>query len=183
MNAQHSNKSYEWYTPPEIISLARELMGSIDLDPASSEAANLIVKAKRFWTKENSPLTCRWEAESVFLNPPGEVKGDKETKQYPKRFWEHLVINWSRSNVQQAVFVMFSVEQFATLQDCSLAPQDFPLLFLRNRIHFIGRGNNPSHSNALVWLPPPQMSKAQQEERLSRLARGFGRIMIPWEGN
>jgi len=50
-NAQLINQDsgdYEYYTPEIIIETARRVMGSIDLDPASSEEANKTVKAKHF---------------------------------------------------------------------------------------------------------------------------------------
>ena len=44
---QNSGK-VEWYTPMDIIGAARELYGgAIDLDPATSEKANLRIIAKR----------------------------------------------------------------------------------------------------------------------------------------
>lgn len=68
---QTSGKT-EYYTPPEIIEAARLAMGSIDLDPASSEAANKIVKATRFYTKEDDALSgnCPWECSSMWMNHP-----------------------------------------------------------------------------------------------------------------
>lgn len=59
----------EWYTPAEIIELAREVMGRIDLDPASHEDAQKIVKAKAFYTKENNGLDLTWFGK-VWMNPP-----------------------------------------------------------------------------------------------------------------
>lgn len=45
-----SSLNTEYYTPGIFIEAARQLMGSIDYDPASSEQANKIVKAVRFAT-------------------------------------------------------------------------------------------------------------------------------------
>ncbi|HEX9971281.1 MAG TPA: DNA N-6-adenine-methyltransferase, partial [bacterium] len=59
----------ENYTPPEIIELIRAVMGSIDVDPASCEMAQEIVKAKKYYTEKNSGLDRMWSG-NVFLNPP-----------------------------------------------------------------------------------------------------------------
>ena len=45
----------EWYTPIDYINDAREVMGSIDVDPASSDIANEIVKATQYFTSTNRP--------------------------------------------------------------------------------------------------------------------------------
>ncbi len=59
----------EYFTPIEIIDAATDCMGFIHLDPASCEAANLIVGASRYFTKHidgiSKPLTeyllrCLW---------------------------------------------------------------------------------------------------------------------------
>lgn len=63
------NSSYEWYTPARYVEAAREVMGSIDLDPASCEFANRSVKAKDYFTKETNGLERLWWGK-VWLNPP-----------------------------------------------------------------------------------------------------------------
>jgi phage N-6-adenine-methyltransferase len=59
----------EWFTPVEYIRLAREVLGEIDLDPASHQLAQLVVQAARFFTEEQNGLAHEWHGR-VWLNPP-----------------------------------------------------------------------------------------------------------------
>lgn len=59
----------DWYTPPPVVAAARAVMGGIDLDPASCETANRVVRADVFWSEVDWPLTRRWFGR-VWLNPP-----------------------------------------------------------------------------------------------------------------
>lgn len=58
------------YTPREITATARDMWGSIDLDPASTELANTRVEAARFFTREDDGLAQDWVANTVWLNAP-----------------------------------------------------------------------------------------------------------------
>lgn len=58
----------EWITPPWIIALARDVLGRIDLDPASSDSANASVQAKYYYTRDK-PCSLPWGGR-VWLNPP-----------------------------------------------------------------------------------------------------------------
>lgn len=68
-NYHVSDDTYDWYTPAEYIEAARSVMGSIDVDPASSETAQKVVKANRFYTKENDGLIPVWTG-NLWMNPP-----------------------------------------------------------------------------------------------------------------
>jgi phage N-6-adenine-methyltransferase len=59
----------EWYTPALHITAVKEVLGNIDLDPASSVAAQQTVQAKRFFTAADNGLEREWSG-SVWLNPP-----------------------------------------------------------------------------------------------------------------
>lgn len=80
----------EWYTPMEYIEMARRVMGSIDLDPASTDFAQEVVRAEKYFTEDSDGLNQDW-AGNIWLNPPYENKlimqfidkliGEKEVSQ------------------------------------------------------------------------------------------------------
>lgn len=63
------NSNNEWYTPPNIINLVLEVLGSIDVDPASNDIAQRWINAKIFYTEESNGLTKDWKGK-VWVNPP-----------------------------------------------------------------------------------------------------------------
>jgi len=59
----------EWYTPWIYVDAARDVMGTIDTDPASSETANEIIKAKQYFTIEDDGRQQTWVG-NIWMNPP-----------------------------------------------------------------------------------------------------------------
>ncbi len=71
LKKQNPDQNFEWYTPPEIIYMVRQVLGErIWLDPASNEQANKTVKALKYFTKEDDGLQRFWRSPNLFCNPP-----------------------------------------------------------------------------------------------------------------
>ena len=68
-HVSHNAGENEWYTPPAIIEAASNVMGKIDVDPASSEIANKTVGADTYYDGEKNGLEQSWHGR-VWLNPP-----------------------------------------------------------------------------------------------------------------
>lgn len=177
MNAQHSSKSNEHYTPPEYIEAAREVMGGIDLDPATSFAANQTVRAKHWWQKEDDGLGRTWHGR-VWLNPPGGVTKSRQSNAL--LWWRKLLFEWNAGHVEQAVFLGFSIEILQSSQSTSPSVGDFHFCVPRKRIRFLdesGRpGKSPTHANVLAYLPSLRTSQDVYQRRCARFCEVFSQF-------
>ncbi len=155
-NAQHSSRSDEWGTPSDIIERSRRVLGSIELDPASSAEFNRTVKAEQFLTKEDNALICDWgNPRTIFLNPPG---GKLKNRSIPALFWTRLMQQRMSPGFDHAIFLGFSLEQLQTTQTCapSIISGNFAYCVPRKRVSFVHAdgtpGPAPTHSNIIVYV-------------------------------
>ncbi len=167
--------SNEWYTPGRFVEAAREVMGGIDLDPASCEYANRTVRAAVFYTQADDGYAQPWTGR-VWMNPPyGREEGESDGNQ--ARWTRRLVDEYRAGNVSQAVMLVNAVPGnlwFTPLKD-------FPICFPDGRIRFYNEeteAGQPTHSNALVYL-------GRNVAAFVRVFSQFGRVMGPLvvEGN
>lgn len=89
----------EWYTAPRYIELAREVLGHIDLDPASSPIANRVVQADKFYTIDDNGLELPWYGK-VWLNPP---YGRSNNVSILRIFIEKLVTRYEAGDIEEAI--------------------------------------------------------------------------------
>ena len=149
--ANFSSASNEWYTPAKYIDAAREVMGSIDLDPASNYFAQQTVKASEWMGPEHweylDGLDFEW-AGNVWLNPPyGVVDGESQSG-----IWARQLINeYDEGRVNQAVLLVNAVTDRVWFQQL----WRFPICFTDHRIRFEtpdGTPQQPVNGNAFVYL-------------------------------
>lgn len=94
---QEPETNYEWYTPKLYVEMAREVLGSITLDPASCDAAQERVKAEHYYTKEYSGLEQRWWG-NVWCNPPYGM--------LQRKFVSKAIALYYDGHINQAIFLL-----------------------------------------------------------------------------
>mgnify|MGYP002132418700 CR=1 FL=1 len=117
----------EWYTPPEYIELARQVLGGIDLDPASSHVANRAVQAAQFFSEETNGLEKEW-AGRVWLNPP-------YAQPAISHFADKMVAEWESARVEGAIVLTHNYTDTAWFQ--KLANAASAICFTRGRVRFV----------------------------------------------
>lgn len=127
-NAQLINQdsgNTEYYTPPEIIEAARQVMGSIDTDPASSFGANKIIKAKNIFTVYDNGLFRQWLG-NVWLNHPFE-RGKNH-------LWVNkLIAEYELNNTEQACCITYASTSEKWFQPLF----DYPQCYLSPRTNYL----------------------------------------------
>lgn len=89
-NFHISAKNNDWYTPEKYIEASRLVMGSIDIDPATSELAQQTVKATTYYTQETNGLDKSWSG-NVWMNPPYSMP---EIQQFIDKLTNEDVDQW-----------------------------------------------------------------------------------------
>lgn len=163
-----SSNSNEWYTPTEYIESARKVLGVIDLDPASCEEANKVVKASKFYTAQDDGLQYDWPGK-VWLNPPyGGLTG---------KFVKKLVDQYEAGITTEAILL---INSHATDTDWFQLLWDYVLCFTDHRINFYGpngkKGNGSTHGSIFVYLGPNPKAFAREFAK-------YGAILKRWVFN
>lgn len=193
----HTSAHDDYMTPVEIVERARLTLERIDLDPASSPAANEVVKATQFYALSRQPrkykhgkmlvgngLSASWKG-TVFLNPPG---GKAPQNRYGIRseaalWWRRLVELYLLGQVEAAVFLGFNLELLRTTQGCGVrSALSFPFCVPSSRLMFsrIVDGQrvtcgSPSHANVVVLV-------SEDPSVIGRFSRAFesiGQVVNP----
>lgn len=144
----------EWYTPSDYIEAARQALGAIDLDPASSATANEIVKAMIFYSVEDDGLAKRWGGR-IWMNPP-------YSEDLIGKFTDKLVGHFASGEVTAAVVLVNNATEtkwFRQLINAASA-----VVFPASRVRFWrpdGKTAGPLQGQALIYMgEQPQTFRA-----------------------
>jgi phage N-6-adenine-methyltransferase len=138
---------FERYTPRQYIEAAREVLGVIDLDPATCAAAQKWIGAKKFYTAETNGLAQQWHG-NVWLNPPYH-------RELAPRFIEKLIVELTLGRVEAAIMLTNNCTDTdwfdVALRACA------SICFTRGRIEFIKpdgdvTGPGPTQGQAFFYF-------------------------------
>jgi len=165
----HNSGNNEWYTPPAYIQAARQVMGSIDTDPASSEIANRTVGAAVYFTKDDNGLIQKWHG-NIWLNPPYRQPAIR-------LFCEAVVQKYLSGEIEQAVVLVNNGTETAWGQ--TLLGASSAVCSPRGRIKFVDPEGRPSgaplQGQAVAYL-------GKHPERFKQAFSQFGLVAFPVGG-
>jgi hypothetical protein len=153
----------EWYTPPNIIESARLVMGKIDLDPASSQIANNIVKADTFYDINSNGLQYSWHG-SVWMNPP--YSGDLVSK-----FTEKLCEHYDRGDIDQSCVLVNNATETIWFQRMLSSCSEVCLL--KGRVKYLTPDGSALHmplqGQAILYFGSSRFEFCQEFNRWGRI--------------
>lgn len=157
----------EWYTPVEYVEAVRDVLGRIALDPASSESANEVVSAQRYFTKTDDGLSQSWKARNIFLNPP-------YAQPFIAQFIEKMVTEAACGNVPEAIVLTHNYTDTAWFH---MAEESCDAIcFTRGRIGFLSPNGDkaaPTQGQAFFYF-------GKNVKRFAERFQSIGFVMVPY---
>ena len=144
-HVSYNSGNNEWYTPPEYIDAASEVMGAIDLDPASSHKANEIVGAIKYYTAEDDGLKQEWFGR-IWMNPPYATE-------LITKFCEKMARYYTDGKVTEAIILVNNATETNWFN--ILIEQASAVVFPKSRIKFYmtdGTMGQPLQGQAIIYL-------------------------------
>jgi phage N-6-adenine-methyltransferase len=136
----------DWHAPHEYIEAARLVLGSIDLDPASSEAINKIIGAAVYYTADDNALLHDWQGR-VWMNPPYSVR-------LIHRYISKLTKHYQAGDVTEVVTLTNNSTETRWFYE--LAGVASAMVFLKGRVRFndiISKGKiTPTRGQVVSYL-------------------------------
>ena len=155
----------EWFTPEEYIELARQVLGRIDLDPATSIEAQKIVRAERFFTKAEDGLGHEWFG-CVWMNPP-------YAQPHIANFVSKLCAEWQAGRVNAAIALTHNYTDTTWFHE--IASNMTGICFTRGRVKFY-EGDKvaaPTQGQAFSYF-------GQNINRFGEMFSKVGFLAVPW---
>jgi phage N-6-adenine-methyltransferase len=154
-----------WGTPERYLDAARDVLGDIDLDPASNPTAQARVRAARFHTREDDGLKHEWIAKSLWLNPPysSPLVGEFMTK---------LLSEYAACHFVEGIALVNACTEVGWFQRLM---QPAAVCFPDHRIAFLDAQGNPvpgnAHRQAFLYL-------GAKLPKFRKRFREFGEVMV-----
>ena len=158
----------EWYTPPEYLAAARDVLGGIDLDPASSDTAQAHVRADRFFTKDINGLEQVWGG-TVWLNPP-------YAQPHIADFVSKMVREYRDGRVEAAIMLTHNYTDTAWFHEAMTEAS--AVCFTRGRVKFYDASGTiaaPTQGQAFFYF-------GCDASRFAARFRDVGFVVIPCRG-
>ena len=156
----------EWFTPIQYIDAARDVMGGIDLDPATHPVAQRRIKAKTFYTAGDNGLSRPWHGR-VWLNPP-------YAQPLIADFVDKLVEEYAAGRVEQAIMLTHNYTDSAWFH--AAATSAALICFTRGRVKFL----DPNGSECAPTQGQPFFYFGQASKQFATVFRSFGFIVEPY---
>ena len=185
----------DFVSPIEVIATTTAFLGTIDLDPASSEFAAPVVGAQKYFTSSDAGLSQTWKAKTVYLYPPRDVLSSseqpsekwlfKKRKRFQKsaqRVWlEEAIQKYKKGEFEEAIVFITSTE--VALLVTQKLELDLPMCVMKERPSLLqdqeGTPSLPAPRcyGFVFYIPSPHTT----EERLNQFFQVFsdlGRVYI-----